>query len=76
MIASGFFASRAWARPISSSRAVTSAGTSSRRTKSGAAAAMCMARSFTRVWKPSVRATKSVSQFTSTRTPILPPMWM
>ncbi len=35
-----------------------------------------MAMSFTSCWKASVRATKSVSQFTSTRTPILPPMWM
>ena len=32
--------------------------------------------SLTRFWKSSVRATKSDSQFTSTRTPILPPMWM
>ena len=36
---------------------------------------MCMAMSFTRAWKGSVRATKSVSLFTSTSTPILPPMW-
>ena len=27
-------------------------------------------------WKSSVRATKSVSQLTSTSTPILPPAWM
>ena len=29
-----------------------------------------------RVWKSSVRATKSDSQLSSTSTPILPPMWM
>jgi hypothetical protein len=53
-----------------------SAGTSSRRTYCGLAAAMCIAISFTSAWKSSVRATKSDSQFTSTSTPILPPMWM
>jgi hypothetical protein len=55
---------------------MASAGTSSRRTHLGSAAAMCIATSFTRFWKSSVRATKSDSQFTSTRTPILPPMWI
>ena len=35
-----------------------------------------MATSFTSCWKSSVRATKSVSQLTSTSTPILPPGWM
>ena len=37
---------------------------------------MCIATSFTSAWKSSLRATKSVSQLTSTSTPILPPMWM
>ena len=32
---------------------------------------MCMAMSFTRAWKSSLRAAKSVSQLTSTRTPSL-----
>ena len=41
-----------------------------------AAAAMCIAISRARLWKSSVRATKSDSQLTSTSTPILPPMWM
>ncbi len=40
------------------------------------AAATCMATSFTRDWNSGVRATKSVSQFTSTITPILDPGWM
>ena len=42
----------------------------------GLAAATCMAMSRTTCWKASVLATKSVSQLTSTSTPILPPMWM
>ena len=37
---------------------------------------MCMAMSFTRVWKSAVLATKSVSQLTSTSTPTLAPGWM
>src|SRR3989344_3513545 len=37
---------------------------------------MCRARSWTRVLKSSFLATKSVSQFTSTRTPIRPSPWM
>ena len=37
---------------------------------------MCMATSFTRLWKSGVFATKSVSQFTSTITPTLAPGWM
>ena len=40
------------------------------------AAAMCIAISLTNAWKASVFATKSVSQFTSTKTPIFPPMWI
>jgi hypothetical protein len=35
-----------------------------------------MAMSLTSAWNSSVRATKSVSQLTSTNTPTLPPMWM
>ena len=43
---------------------------------SGSAAAICIARSRTSVWKSSVRATKSVSQLTSISTPTWPPGWM
>src|SRR5437763_1742321 len=38
--------------------------------------AICIAMSFTSAWNFSLRAVKSVSQFTSTSTPTLPPMWM
>src|ERR1035437_5746514 len=37
---------------------------------------MCMAMSLSSSWKSSVRATKSLSQFTSMSTPSLPPAWM
>ena len=42
----------------------------------GEAAATCMAMSCTRDWNSGVRATKSVSQLTSTITPIFEPGWM
>src|SRR6267142_3289812 len=61
---------------MSRSSLSTSSVTSSRSTTRGSEAAMCIARSFTSVWKSAVRATKSVSQFTSIRTPIRPPAWM
>ena len=38
----------------------------------GAMPATCMAMSFTSFWKSSLRATKSVSEFTSTATPVPP----
>src|ERR1700678_3392451 len=37
---------------------------------------MCIAMSFSKSWKSSVSATKSLSQFSSMSTPILPPAWM
>jgi len=74
IIASGFFCSRSLTRSISFSLSSSSTGISSRRTNWGLSAAMWRARSRTRVWKSSFRATKSVSQFTSTRTPTLP-LW-
>ena len=51
-------------QPLLSSR--RAAGTSSRLTYSGAIPATCMAISRASCWKSSVRATKSVSQFSST----------
>ena len=58
------------ARRFSSS---TSAGTSSRLTYSGPRPATCIASSRASCWKSSVRATKSVSQFSSSSTPRRPP---
>src|SRR6185436_3970615 len=55
---------------------MTSGGTWSRDTHWGLAAATCIARPLTSSWNCSVRATKSVSQFTSMRTPSLAPAWM
>ncbi len=49
---------------------------SSRRRNLGAAAAMCMETPRTTLRKSSLRAAKSVSQLTSSSTPILPPVWM
>ncbi len=61
---------------IRSSRSRSSAGRSSSVTASGAAAAMCSARSLANAVNFSLRATKSVWQLTSTSTPILFPEWM
>ena len=55
---------------------ITSAGTSSRFKHVGFTAAICIAISRAKLWKSSVLATKSVSQLTSTNTPIRPPAWM
>ena len=44
-------------------------------TYNGESAATCMAMSFTSDWNSVVLATKSVSQFTSTITPIWEPGW-
>ncbi|MEQ9092955.1 MAG: hypothetical protein RLN63_02515 [Miltoncostaeaceae bacterium] len=45
-------------------------------TNCGFMAAMCSARSCTKSWNCSVRATKSVSQLTSSSTPTRPLAWM
>src|SRR6266699_3350501 len=69
---SGFFCSATCASYTWRSRATVSAGRSSTRTASGLVAAMCTARSRASALNSSVRATKSVSQLSSTSTPILP----
>ena len=46
------------------------------RRKRGSVAQICMAMSWANCWNSSVRATKSDSQLTSTRTPIFPPAWI
>src|SRR5438876_3870825 len=61
---------------MSFSRSYASGVTSSLRTNFGSLAAMCIAMSCTSSLKSSVRATKSLSQLTSTSTPIFPPAWM
>jgi hypothetical protein len=68
--------SAACSSKIFSSAAFASSGTSSSDTYSGAAAAMCSATSRAKSLKSSFFATKSVSQSTSTSTPILPFAWM
>src|SRR5256712_6046697 len=73
---SGFFCSATWASYTFRSRSTSSGGRSSTRTASGLAAAMWRATSRTNCLKSSVRATKSVSQFTSTSTPTRPLKWM
>src|SRR5437667_177535 len=75
-IASGLPCSRSCARWMAFSRSRMSCGTSSRRMYFGFPQAMCIPRSFTSSWNFAFRAVKSVSQFTSTSTPTLPPMWM
>ena len=74
--------------PLPDSRALSScsvrsfstcaAGISSSETYSGNGSrpAMCIATSLQKFLKSSVRATKSVWQLASRRTPILPPMWL
>lgn len=52
-----------------------SSGISSRFTARGSKAAICIATCLQKAWNSSVLATKSVSQFTSTSTPIRPPLW-
>ena len=59
-----------------SARRASSAGTSSRLTYCGAMPATCIASSRASCWKSSVRATKSVSQFSSRSTPSREPWWM
>src|SRR5204862_203340 len=70
-IASGLPCSSSCARWMFFSSAITFAGASSRRSHLGLLQAICMATSFTSAWNFSLRAVKSVSQLTSTRTPIL-----
>ena len=74
----GLPVARAWDMAISFSFSRKDWVTSSLVTNWGAGswAATCMAISLTSRWKFSVRATKSVSQFTSTSTPTRPPGWM
>src|SRR5437763_8133952 len=55
---------------------MTDAGTSSRRRYGAFVHAICIAMSFTSAWNFSFLAVKSVSQLTSTSTPIFPPRWM
>ena len=75
-IAAGLPLASTWAARISRSRAIRSAGTSSRRTYSAPAAATCIATLRTSSPNSSVRATKSVSQLTSISTPTRFPGWM
>ena len=63
----------AWLRSTSFSRSKTSGGTSSLRRYLGSVAQTCMARSCANSWNSSVRATKSLSQLTSTITAIFDP---
>jgi len=74
--ASGFFCTISSAR--SSERFASSAwaGIESIVGYSGRSATTCMARSRTSFWNCSLRATKSVSQLTSTIAPMRPPVWM
>src|SRR6266498_2403808 len=72
---SGFFCSATCDSYTLRSRATSSAGRSSIRTASGLVAAMWTAMSFARALKSSVRATKSVSLFSSTSTPTDPSKW-
>ena len=68
--------SATWAMKIRFCSATASSGTSSRRTYSGLAAMMCSARSLASCLNSSLRATKSVSQLSSTITPDLASWWM
>ena len=73
---SGLPSSAAFSANTLRSASTASSGISSAETYSGAIAAMWIATSRANSRKSSVRATKSVSHWTSTSTPTLPPAWM
>ena len=73
MTGSGFFCWRASSRRMERSCSRTAAGISSCDTYWGLMAATCMATSRAKAWKSGLRDTKSVSQFTSTSTPMREP---
>src|SRR6185295_274418 len=73
---SGLPSEAACSRSTRSSASFASSSTSSRDTNCAFEAATCRATSRAKAWNSSVRATKSVSQSTSTSAPILPPAWM
>ena len=75
---SGLPSSRAFSSNTLRSASRASSGISSAETNSGGvgAPAMWIATSRANSWKSSLRATKSVSHWTSTSTPTLPVAWM